>query len=790
MKILLLEDNPLDADLVVRAIKNRWPHVDLQLANRLSDASNLLKDEQPFDIALFDLNLPDGNGIDLLVDLRSAYSNLPIIIFTSVGSEEIAIASLKAGANDYIPKRHGYQETIPDHIEFTLNHAFENIKHLQVLYVEHQKADIELTLHYLEKYTPHIHLEVVAMGELALSKLPANCGIESDYDVLLLDYQLPGLNALEIIKEVRQERKLFIPIVIVTGQGDETIAVEALKIGADDYVIKHNNYLMRLPSVLMSAYRHRELERQQQALKQSETKYRLLANHASEWEYWVNPQKEYIYNSPVCEKTSGYPIEAFLENKNLLTEITHPAHQEMVGHHFAQIKAELHEPIEFCIITADGKEKWISHFCKPVYDDEGNYLGQRGVNRDITDQKRAENIQNVILNISNAINVTTDLAESIQLIQQELGRVVDTSNFFVALYNEEQDMIHLPYYKDEKDDIVDFPAGKTITGLVIKQGKSLLLNEQAMNTLEASNEIEVIGETPKIWLGVPLKTKGKTIGAFVVQSYANENAYTENDKEVLEIISHQISSSIERKLHEEELVKALENAKESDRLKSAFLANMSHEIRTPMSGILGFSDLLKKPDLSLEKQQKYIEIIEKSGQRMLSTINDIMDISKIEAGLMKVSKSNVNISEKVEELFAFFKPEAAHKGLILRLKCNLEPEEINTDEQKLVSILTNLIKNAIKFTPSGSVEISCSKNKNLLEFCVKDTGIGIPSNRQAHIFDRFIQADIEDKAAHQGSGLGLAISKSYVEMLGGTIWLTSEEGTGSAFYFSIPLVNS
>jgi PAS domain S-box-containing protein len=244
----------------------------------------------------------------------------------------------------------------------------------------------------------------------------------------------------------------------------------------------------------------------------------------------------------------------------------------------------------------------------------------------------------------------------------------------------------------------------------------------------------------------------------------------------------------QRKKFESELIAAKEKAEESDRLKSAFLANMSHEIRTPMSGILGFSELLKTPQLSPEKQQKYIEIIEKSGKRMLSTINDIMDISKIEAGLMTVSLSKFNIREKSTDIFNFFKLEAKNKGLGLSMKNNLKPEDeiIITDREKLYSIMTNLVKNAIKFTNTGSIEFGFTVKDKKLEFCIKDTGIGIPKDRQPFIFDRFIQADIEDKLVHQGSGLGLAISKSYVEMLGGTISVISEEGKGSEFYFSIP----
>ena len=787
-KILLLEDNPIDADLVCRGILSKWPAVEMIVVNRLAEAKQILTKDSSIELAIFDLSLPDGNGLDLLSELRASNNQLPIIILTGSGSEEIAIAALKAGASNYISKKPGYHEIIPEQIEFAINHNLKNKKHLSVLYIEHLKSDFDLTNLYFKKHAPFINLKQVSTGEEGLKILPENFNLPCKYDVLLMDFRLPGLDALEITKTIRLKRKLNIPVVIVTGQGDENTAVESLKIGVDDYIVKRENYLIRLPFVLLNAYRNRELEQQQQALKLSETKFRMLADFASDWEFWVDPSGEYIYISPSCEKICGYPPEAFVKNKNLLTEITNPEFRAIIAKHFTQEEKELHKPIEFIIRAANGEEKWISHYCRPVYDDNYYYLGKRGVNHDITERKRGELIQQVILNISNAALIAENLDDLMQVIQKELGLLVDTKNFFIALYNEENDTLHLPYYRDEMDNVVDFPAGKTLTGLVIKEGRSLLINDADALKLENEGKIEKVGFDSEIWLGIPLIIKGKITGAFVLQSYTNPNAYSEKDKGILEIISHQISISIERKRNEEQLKIALEAAQQSDRLKSAFLANMSHEIRTPMNGILGFSELLKQPNLSYDKQAKFIDIIEKSGLRMLSTINDIVDISKIEAGQMRVFISEVNINQKIEELYAFFKPEAEKKGLKLLVKNNLSAKDaiIKTDEVKIDAILTNLIKNAIKFSYEGSIELSCNKKDDYIEFYVKDTGIGIPSDRQQNIFDRFVQADIEDKAAHEGSGLGLAISKSYVEMLNGEILVESLEGKGSQFYFKIP----
>ncbi|SHG84344.1 PAS domain S-box-containing protein [Flavobacterium fluvii] len=243
----------------------------------------------------------------------------------------------------------------------------------------------------------------------------------------------------------------------------------------------------------------------------------------------------------------------------------------------------------------------------------------------------------------------------------------------------------------------------------------------------------------------------------------------------------------DRKKAEEELIHAKEKAEESDRLKLAFLANMSHEIRTPMNGILGFTELLKSPNLSSEEQQEYVGIIEKSGIRMLNIINDIISISKVESGQIDITLSETNINDQIEYLYNFFKPEAAQKRVQLIIKNALPSDEavINTDREKVYAILTNLVKNALKFTDSGSIEFGYAKKGDYLEFFVKDTGLGISGSQQKIIFERFRQANDTISRSHEGSGLGLAISKAYVEMLGGKIWVESKEGKGSCFYFTL-----
>jgi signal transduction histidine kinase len=248
----------------------------------------------------------------------------------------------------------------------------------------------------------------------------------------------------------------------------------------------------------------------------------------------------------------------------------------------------------------------------------------------------------------------------------------------------------------------------------------------------------------------------------------------------------------EKEIRAAELLVAKEKAENSERTKLAFLANMSHEIRTPMNGVLGFIQLLRRPGLSVENQQKYLNMIEKGGTRMLNIINDLIDISKIESGLMGINISETNINEQIDFIYTFFKPEIESKEMQI-FECKGLPESeavINTDREKVYAILTNLVKNAIKYTDTGSIDFGYQLKNSFIEYYVKDTGIGIPQEELNSVFDRFVQTGISEKREIQGAGLGLSISKGYVEMLGGKIWVESEVGKGSIFYFTIPYVRS
>lgn len=237
----------------------------------------------------------------------------------------------------------------------------------------------------------------------------------------------------------------------------------------------------------------------------------------------------------------------------------------------------------------------------------------------------------------------------------------------------------------------------------------------------------------------------------------------------------------------EDLTQAKNKAEQSDHLKSAFLANMSHEIRTPMNGILGYTEILFTEE-DADKRKNYLQIIRNSSHQLLRIVNDIIDISKIESGLIDIHISDLNIPELFQELKDFFDHEAGKKGIELRVSDYLgDTKVIRTDALKVNQILNNLLNNAIKFTDQGYVELTCTLENDEYVFKVRDSGIGINVQDQNLIFDRFRQVELNEEILRGGNGLGLAISKAFVEKMGGRIWVISKPGAGSEFFFTIPV---
>jgi len=497
-------------------------------------------------------------------------------------------------------------------------------------------------------------------------------------------------------------------------------------------------------------------KRAEEALKKSELMFRTVADQTFDWVYWIGEDQQIIYMSPACKNITGYDPEEFISNPQLLQKIVHPADYDAILRHNEQIllaenKDEVYD-LEMRIISKQGARVWISHICRPIFDENRKYLGRRICNRDITERKQNE--------------------KQLKL----LSRAIEQSPITVVITDKKGNIQYVnPKFTEQTG--YEFEEVKGKNPRILQSGEqSDKFYKELWSTILTGN----------VWNG-ELHNKKKNGDSYwestVISTILNSKGEITSFLAVKEDIT-------EKKKMVADLIQAKEQAEESDRLKSAFLANMSHEIRTPMNGILGFAELLKEPNLSGVEQQEYIHIIEKSGTRMLNIINDIMSISKVESGQMETNIKETNINKQIDYLYTFFKPEAEQKGLQLFFKKSLSDKEaiLLTDKEKIYAILTNLVKNAIKFTPTGSIEFGYERKDKYLEFFVKDTGPGIREEQKNFVFERFRQGSESLSRNYEGAGLGLTISKAFVEMLGGKIWIESSVGKGSEFYFTIPYV--
>lgn len=340
----------------------------------------------------------------------------------------------------------------------------------------------------------------------------------------------------------------------------------------------------------------------------------------------------------------------------------------------------------------------------------------------------------------------------------------------------------------------DNKRGRGPSGRAIRTKQPIICRDTATDEYFAPWRSDAIKRGYSSSVAIPLMMDDLAFG--VINVYAKEtNSFDTEEVKLLQEVATDLTFGIkslrireESKSFEEELIKAKDKAEESDRLKTAFLHNISHEIRTPMNAIIGFSALLGEPNVDEQTRQSYIEVIMQSSNHLLEIMTDIVDISNIEANLIKIAKSEVDLNATIKRVCDQFTTKADEKKLSLTYETSLGNSDalILTDGTKLFQILSNLVSNALKFTNTGHIRLECKLKDSFFEFCISDTGIGIPKEHHNRIFDRFYQVQNIESRVFEGTGLGLAISKAYVELLGGEIWLSSEQGIGTSFFFTIP----
>jgi PAS domain S-box-containing protein len=353
---------------------------------------NALK-QSAYDIVLTDMRLPDGNGISLLSFLRERDISLPVVILTGLGNEETVVTALKTGATDYVVKREDYLTRLPIVIEKAL-HRYQtevarSLQRLRALYAEHHPTDIDVTNRYFIAYAPHIHLDIVTTAEEVLAKLHPSKKNNKRYDILLIDYHLPDMNGLELLKEIREVYSLDIPVVFVTGKSNEEIVLQVLRLGAMDYVVKNNGYLHQLPLVLENAFNKTQIRHEQEALKKSEEYFRSLIENSSDMIHVLNTDGNIRYTSLSVERLLGFTHED-LKGKSFFDFID-PDDADFVRDAFASVvldPAATSPHIEMRARHKDRSWQYLEMVCKAVTEKSGQVILVTN-SRDITTRKEA-----------------------------------------------------------------------------------------------------------------------------------------------------------------------------------------------------------------------------------------------------------------------------------------------------------------------------------------------------------------------------------------------------------------
>lgn len=443
----------------------------------------------------------------------------------------------------------------------------------------------------------------------------------------------------------------------------------------------------------------------------------------------------------------GQPIEVVF---NIISEYTRKTVSNPVKEVFSKGKI-VGLANHTLLISKNGKETPIADSGAPIFSDDNQIIGAVLVFRDQTEER---------------------------IHQQELKK---SRNYFASLLNNLPGMAFR--CRNEADWPMEYLSSgcKKLTGY----GRQELTNRTGINYGDLIHP----EDRKKVWESVQKAMTSNEAYQIEYRIFTKDNSlkwvweqgapapgYISGNQNLIEGFITDVS---EFKHLEQQL-------KENDRLKTAFLQNVSHEIRTPLNAILGFSELIKQPGLEEKERNEYINIVQSGGEKLLSILNNVLELSRIETGVISVDKSPVPVNKILQELHALFSPQAAEKNLQLLLQKEDTELVFNTDYTKLNQILTNLISNSIKYTDEGTVEFGYEQKPQELLFFVKDTGMGISKEQQEKVFERFYRSDNPKMLKHEGVGLGLSICLGFIDVLNGKIWLESEPEKGTSFYFSLP----
>lgn len=525
--------------------------------------------------------------------------------------------------------------------------------------------------------------------------------------------------------------------------------------------------------------------REQEALQKSKNELASLFSAMDDLVFIFDEEGHYNFVAPSHDELLAAPRED-LPGK-YLRDFFKPKQETYILDNIRQcLQKQKTVKIEYSLMIGD-KEMWFEASISPL-----SLNTVIAVARDITERHMREKAHQIMLNISKAVSFTNQIDDLFEIIRTEISSLIDTRNFFISLYDEAANRLSLPYFKDENDSFDSFPAEKTMSALVIETKESLLLQRGQLMQLIRAGTIKAVGTIPQIWLGIPLIVEGRVIGVMAVQDYQDANAIREEHKQLLQVISPQISLSIVRKQAEERLCQSEQELRDANITKDRFFNIIAHDLKNPFNAIIGFSNLLcdEWPDFDDDDKITMVNAIRQSSEGAYELLMNLLEWSRLRVGTIDYHPALVDINNVVERSISLLKSNADEKNIRLTFEpCDIR--QVFFDDNMLRTIIRNLLSNAIKFTYDfGVINITTFFDPNypaMLRLSIADSGIGIAPEKIKTLFSLTETSSTSGTAGESGTGLGLILCKEFIDKNGGEIWVESTLGSGSTFHLAIPI---
>lgn len=531
----------------------------------------------------------------------------------------------------------------------------------------------------------------------------------------------------------------------------------------------------------------------EKGIKESEERFRGVIEQTGQLVYDYNIETGEIKWSGAIETITGYSEKEFQEfDVEKWADFIHPEDREFALSLLdTKIKTGGSYTVEYRFRRKAGDYIYIFDKGAFLIDSEKKAIRMLGAMSDISSRKKAEKIQDAVFKISEAAHLTENLDELYSSIHAILNDIIYAKNFYIAIIDSEKQILTFPYFIDEMEDAPGpVKMGNGLTEYVLRTEKPLFASPEVFKELVEKKEIEAIGGESIDWLGVPLKSKDKVIGAMVIQSYEDSVRFSHDEMNILLYVSNQVAMAIERKTAEDQLKNYTEELKESNANKDIFFSVISHDLKTPFISLLGLSEYLSE-DAKILSKEEIVELsnsIHKSSKNLYALIDNLLQWSKLQFGKMDFSPEYYNFKDQVESIISVYESSFESKSVKINSAVN-EDIFVYADRYMVDSILRNLFSNALKYSNIGGiVELKAEEIDTIVKISVSDEGVGMDDETIQNVFDSTKHFTTQGTLNEKGSGIGIELCKRFISFHGSRLRVESHPGKGSTFYFTLPAV--